>query len=412
MRTFVTKISALLQGRKKTILLLASGIFWIAAIIYSFYMRDRLPYPDEQWYFNDYAQNLARLHIFSRDGITPTAFHPPAYSFFLALIVSLGLGITTARLMNFLAMFLTIICLFNLLEDQSHKLASILSVLLILGYPVLFYTAGTLYPQTFGALFFILAILLYLKEPLVTKNAILSGVSLGIAILTVPTFLFVPFFFVLFSMFIRKDIFVKTGLLFIMVFITIVPWTIRNYLVFNRFVLVSSNFGTNFLIGNSPNSTSNNGPAASVGITHLLEEANRLGLDEYERDKFYTKQALSFMQQNPKHYITLYFLKVANYFNFRNELLTASESSKLKDLIMLCTYGIFLLIAIFRILISRRYPLSKFEVFLILLYVGNAFVSALTFSRIRYRLPLDYLLIAFASLFMEKIILTKSHGSG
>lgn len=90
-----------------------------------------------------------------------------------------------------------------------------------------------------------------------------------------------------------------------MVFATIAPWTVRNYLVFNRFILISSNFGTNFIIGNSPATTPNNGPAASVGVIRIMEEANRLGLDEFERDKFYTKQALMFIQQNPKHYITL-----------------------------------------------------------------------------------------------------------
>lgn len=406
-RPFLIKINELLLGRKKTILMLVSGIFWLAALAYSVYMADRLPYPDERWYFNDYAQNLAGLHIFSQDGITPTAFHPPIYPVFLGIIVSLGFGVTTARLLNFLMLFLTLFCLFNLLENRSHKLASILAVLLALGYPVLFYTAGTLYPQTFGALFFILAILLYWKNPFTAKNALLAGIALGIAILTIPTFLFVPFFLVLFSIFIRKDTLAKTGLLFIMVFVTIAPWTARNYLVFNRFILVSSNFGTNFIIGNSPATTPNNGPAASFGVIPIMEESNHLGLDEFERDKFYTKQALMFIQQDPKHYIILYFLKVVNYFNFRNELLTVSESSLAKDLLMLLTYGLLLLVAIIRMFFFQQHLFSKLEIFLVLLYISSAFISALAFSRIRYRLPFDYLLIVLVAMFIEKIFLEK-----
>ncbi len=393
-----------LKKKQKNILLIFALCFWVAAIGYSLYLDDRLPYPDERWYFNDYAQNLANQSIFSRDGINPTAFHPPAYPLALSGLVSIGLGITAARLMNFLAFFVTLISLYFLLKNHSHKLASIIVVLLALAYPVLFYTAGTLYPQTFGATFFILAIMFYWKEPLAIKDAVLAGISMGIAILTIPTFLFVPFFMVLFSLIFRRNIIKQAVLLLIMVFITIAPWTIRNYLVFHRFELVSSNFGTNFLLGNSPQTTPNNGPAASIGIQHIIEEANSLGLDEFERDEFYTQQALVFIQADPIHYISLYFLKVVNYFNFRNELLTASESSLAKDFLMLVTYGSFLLLAVFRILLIHQKHLTKLEIFMILLYIGSAFVSALAFSRIRYRLPFDYLLIIQVSIFLETML--------
>lgn len=102
-KTLVVKIFHLLQGNKKTVLVLLSVIFWIAAIGYSVYMKDRLPYPDEQWYFHDYAQNIAKYHIFSRDGINPTAFHPPVYPLLLGGVVNLGFGITAARLIKKLA---------------------------------------------------------------------------------------------------------------------------------------------------------------------------------------------------------------------------------------------------------------------------------------------------------------------
>lgn len=409
---FATRIYKLLVHEKKYIgIVLVSIIFWLAALGYSIYKGDYLPYPDERWYFNDYAQNLVKFHIFSMDGINSTAFNPPGYPFFLAVFVRLGFGIITARLMNFLAMFLTLLCVFSLLDDQTHKLAAILAVFLALGYPVLFYTAGTLYPQTLGAFFFILATLLYWKEPFTTKKAVFSGVALGIAILTIPTFLFVPFFFVFFSIFIRKDTLTKTALLFIVVFVTIAPWTLRNYLVFHRFKPISTNFGLNFLLGNSSATTPNNGTIALIGISNILEEADRLGLDEFERDEFYTKHALAFIQQNPKHYITLYFLKVANYFNFRNDLQTDSESSLTKDLLMLFTYGVFLLITVLRVLLFHKYPFSKLEVFLILLYFGNAFISALAFTRIRFRLPFDYLLIILVAMFLEKLFIEKTQAN-
>ena len=411
MNNFLLKLRDIFLRRRTIILIGASILFWSAAIIYTLYMGQRLPYPDEQWYFNDYAQNLARLHIYSRDGISPTAFHPPGYPLFLGLIVSLGFGITMSRLLNFAAMYISLMCLYLLLEYRAYKIASLLAILLALGYLVLFYTAGTLYPQTFGTLFFILAVMLFWKEPFTARYAILAGASLGIAILTVPTFLFVPFFMVLFSIFFRKDRLQKLGLFLLLVFLVISIWTIRNYRAFNRFELISSNFGINFLIGNNPATTPNNGPAAYTGITNIIATADQLGLDEFQRNKFYTQQALGFIRQDPGHYLRLFLLKSANYFNFRNQLLTASESSQARDLVMLLSYGSLLLLAVLRLFYYRKYPLSRLETFLILLYICNAFVSALAFTRIRYRLPFDYLLIAFVAIFLEKWLEDRSHAA-
>jgi len=402
-KNFSIKFIEWFQRRKKIILIVTSIIFWIAAIGYSIYLGDRLSYPDERWYFNEYAQNLAKLHMYSRDGVHPTAMQPPGYPLFLGIIVRLGFGVTSARLMNFLAMFVSIFSLYTLLESRSYKLASVLSVLMVLGYPVLFYTAGTLYPQTFGTLFFILAIMFYWKESFTTKNAFLAGACLGIAILVIPTFIFISLFLVFFSLFFRKDPLMKIGVLFVMTFVMIAPWTIRNYLTFNRFVPLSSNFGENFLIGNSPATTPNNGTIATSGITHFYEEAGKLGLDEFEGNEFYIQQALNLIREDPGHYIKLYLLKVINYFNFRNDLSTSLSSSLIQDLAMLLTYGVFLSMASIRILLCRQYPLSKLELFLILLYVCNAFVSAVVFTRIRFRLPFDYLLIAFVAIFLEKL---------
>lgn len=397
------RIINLIQRNKKTVLLTAAVFYWVAAIGYSFYKDSHLAFTDEQLYFNDYAQNIANLNLFSIDGINPTAFHPPIYPLLLGAIVSLGFGVIASRLLNFLALFLTLISIYHLLENQSWKIASVLSVLFALAYPVLFYTAGTLYPQTIGSLFLILSVMFYWKEPFTKTNAVLTGVMFGIAILTIPTFLYIPFFLILFSFLFRKNALMKTFLVLLFVFITIFPWTVRNYLVFDRFNLISTNFGINFLIGNSPQQTANNGPNALPGITHIIKESHDLGLDEFERNDFYKNKALELIKQDPKHYISLYFLKVVNHFNFRNDLATISESSLAKDILMLLTYGSLLITGIIRVLLFKKYLFSKFEIIIVVLYVSYAFVSALVFPRIRYRLPFDYLLIMLVAIFLEKI---------
>lgn len=305
----------LLQSKKKMILSLIAVLFGIASIGYSLYLGDRLRYPDERWYFNDYAQNLAKQHMFSRDGVSPTAFHPPAYPLLLGGLVMLGLGVTAARLVNFLLLFLTWLALFFWLEKRSPGPASLFAVLLAMGYPVLFYTAGTLYPQTLGAFFFVLALVFFWQEPFRWRYAFLGGVSMGLAALTVPTFLFVPFFMLVFALIFRRQLLQNALWVLVFTFVTVAPWTIRNYLVFDRFVLISSNFGKNFIIGNAPTTTPNNGPNAAIGLENIFNEAAQRGLDEFEANQFYIQKALGFIRKDPAHYILLYFLKVLNYFN-------------------------------------------------------------------------------------------------
>lgn len=394
------RIISLMYQKKKIILVLITVLFGIASIGYSLYLGNVLRYPDERWYFNDYAQNLAKRHMFSRDGISPTAFHPPVYPLLLGGLVMLGLGVTAVRLLNFLFLFLTWLLLFFWLEKRFPGPTSLFALLLVLGYPVLFYTAGTLYPQTLGAFFFVLALIFFWQEPFRWYYALLGGISMGLAVLTVPTFLFVPFFMLVFALAFRRSLLRGAFLLFVFTFATIAPWVIRNYLVFNRFALLSTNFGINLLIGNNPSTTPNSG--VNVDISAIVREAEHL--DEFQANQFYALKAVRFILENPRHYLALYFLKFLNYFNFRNELATVSESSMLKDLIMLVTYGTLMLIALIRLVLIHRYPLEKDELFMILCYLASAFVIAIFFTRIRFRLPFDYLLIVLDARFLGKLV--------
>ncbi|PKO01332.1 MAG: hypothetical protein CVU42_00560 [Chloroflexi bacterium HGW-Chloroflexi-4] len=381
-----------------------SVLFWSAAIIYSFLLGDSLRYPDEKVYYHEYGQNIANSDIFSSDGKNPTAFHPPLYPLLIGILLKIGFSIFGIRLINFTALFLTILLTYLLLRKMRAEFSPIISVFLILGYPVLFYTAGTLYPQTIGGLFLVIAVFFFWDNELTIKNIILTGLFLGLSILTIPTFLFVLPFFILFMLFKQKIHFLKLILLAASTFLIIAPWTIRNYFVFDQFVLVSSNFGINFLIGNSSATTPNNGPNAWTGVKDFIEVADLQHMDEFERNSYYTRSAIELIKNDPIHYGKLYFQKVANYFNYRNDLSTKNESSNSKDILMFITYGFMIIVILLRIIVPRKKQFSSFELFLILLYLASAFVSAIVFTRIRYRLPFDLLLIILASLSIEKFI--------
>jgi hypothetical protein len=71
---------------------------------------------------------------------------------------------------------------------------------------------------------------------------------------------------------------------------------------------------------------------------------------------------------------------------------------------MFVSYYPLLLIALVRLALWRRYRFSFPELLLYLIYFGNALLAALVYTRIRYRLPFDFLLIAMVSIFVGRIL--------
>ena len=232
-------------------------------------------------------------------------------------------------------------------------------------------------------------------------DCFLGGLFLSCLILTVPTFLFVLFVFAAWLILSQSKRLLKDlVIVLIPVLLLIGGWTVRNYLVFGTFVFVSTNAGENLLVGNSENTTPNAGRTAE--ITKYKAEAEALG--EVERDRFFRTKALEYMLGHKSHTVRLYFLKVLNYYNYRNDLKTNDATSTTKDLVLMLTYGPLLLLLILRLVLSKLSKLSPFEILLASLYLSNAFVSAVFFTRIRLRLPFDFLLILLVALFLEQMI--------
>jgi hypothetical protein len=228
-------------------------------------------------------------------------------------------------------------------------------------------------------------------------NKVLIGFCLGVLVLVAPALLIVPVFhfFRIVQNQGRKGL-VAAAAMLATALIVICPWLARNYLVMDRFVFVSTNSGVMLLLGNSDNTSPNDGPTTDV--TRYAKAAEAMSLDSVEADRYFAREAMKHVVSHPVHSAGLYVLKFLNYFNFRNNLRTTAESGGARDLIMLVSYGFLLTIALLRMAACRCLPLSRLEMFCLLLYLCNGAFSAIFFTRIRYRLPADLLLIAVCAL--------------
>jgi hypothetical protein len=369
-----------------------------AGLIYSIHLGNSLRYWDEQEYFI-YVKNFLGSHMFSFDGIQPTALRPPGYPFLLTIFKAAGAGWVVLRMLNFMALSGTAVILYLWLKEHLDAMAGVVGIVLMTGYPVLFYAAGTFFPQTFGGLLFLVTLYLVTKKPVRSWAAGLAGLLYGGLILTIPVFAFgIPLIAVWLCW--RRRAW-KPAVLFVIITSLIIGlWTVRNYRVFNAFVFVASDSGFNLLMGNAPETTPNSG----ISIDFNKYVSQTAGMNEVQADQYYRAKALQYILTDKGHALQLYLSKVLNYFNYRNDMLTQGESTSLSDLVMMIGYGMLILTIIIRIILFRILRFSDFELFLLTFYICSDFVYAVFFTRIRFRLPFDYLLIAVDALFLERVV--------
>jgi hypothetical protein len=351
--------------------------------------------------YNSLAQSLLHRHAFAADGRL-TLFRPPGYPFILAAIYGLVDSPLAAKLVNCLALVASTFLLARL-SVQLYPSRTALVPLAVLCYPLFFYTASTLYPQTIGGLLLLAIILQLAGEHGAARSLAIAGVLVGALCLVIPSFLYILPLFGLYVMYQRrghmKQMFGHAVLLGLIAALTIAPWTIRNAIEFHALVPISANSGFNLALGNSAFTPANRKTdlmAACPGVRYTPNEV--------EFDRSLTRCALGWMRANPGPALRLYVAKFFNYFNFRNELITSGEQKPWQEWLVFITYYPLLGLSLLRLAFWRRYRLSGLETLLYAIYYGNAALTAIFFTRLRFRIPFDLLLVAIDAAFVTYLL--------
>ena len=385
------------------VVLALAGLTVLAGAAYSVKLGNTLRFVDEKDYYA-IAQNLVHGRGYSLDGIAPTAFRPPGYPLFLAVFIALGANVVLLRILNFVMLAATMLLLYRFVRERGNWISALAAPVMCAAYVVLFYTAGTLYPQTLAGLLLVLVIIvLASRKPGWFTSGLLLGFLFGWLTLSVVHFLFSLVVVAAWLVACRTEwhprarvgsVAVMTAIAALMVTV----WVARNERALGAPVL-TTNGGITLLHGNSEKAGWNSG--ASTDISAYAPKDT--GLSELQLDTYYRGQAVDFIRHHKGRAIRLYASKVLNWFNYRNDLAQKSESSRARDIVMLATYGPLLLLFIARLLFAGRMRPSRLEALLIILYFSNAFAYAVWHTRIRYRLPYDLLLIAIVALFIGNL---------
>lgn len=201
----------------------------------------------------------------------------------------------------------------------------------------------------------------------------------------------------------------------------IFPWIVRNYLVFDQFTLPNTNAGFAFFWSNHPIHGTHYVPVLQDTSYQDLIPPELRHLNEAALDRALLVRGLDFIRADPKRYILLSLSRLPAYFLFwptTNSTLLSNAARVLSFGVFLpfMCYGLFLVIRRLWHLYTMRTPSSEyahvqngvvspvpglrpqFLVLLLLFITVYTGIHLASWANVRYRLPVDAILLLFAAL--------------
>lgn len=242
-----------------------------------------------------------------------------------------------------------------------------------------------------GLFMFLLAAALWQISRLVRdvtnrRAALGGGVLLGLSALARPIPTLFPGVLLVWTLFVprpeRRPWLRAVGLITIAFILTLVPWAIRNYQVHHRFVLISTDQGHSFLLGN--NEFARGGAVEMHEVIKPKEIDPEGNLPEAERYHRLTLLGLKFWREHPEKLPKLFVRKILMLWNFY-------------ELRYNLWYGMLLPWVFLGILVMWRGPNPLVHRLLIGTLLYATFVTVLTVGTTRCRYPFEPYLILFAA---------------
>jgi len=178
--------------------------------------------------------------------------------------------------------------------------------------------------------------------------------------------------------------------------IALVPWTIRNYRVFGKFIVLRSNFGLELWLGNNPEVPDTWSPWLHPNDSREeAEKYKRMGEIAYMEEK--EREAVTFMRTHPADTLNFMFRRfINNWLGITDSPADAWSASPLRlkaFIVMNLLLSVFTLLG--ALFTRRTRPVEAFPYLMVLLVFPLIFY--LTHSSLRYRFPMDPIMMVLAA---------------
>jgi len=376
-------------------------IIFLAGFSYAYLVSEQVLWDDEGD-FDTIAQNVLQGNGFSRipDSSVPMIRRVPLYPLFLALIYRLfGHSLDAVRVLQMFLVALTALIGYLAVCFIFKGESSFLSLLLIGLWPPLIVLSTRIMSETLNTFLLslsILSLVMLLRRRSMTL-AFVSGLLIGIATLckastaVFPIFVFV---FLILAYRSKKEALYHGLILIFAAAIAISPWTIRNYLEFKRFIPIQLGISPALWVGTD---ISKGGRWEGEGKMPHHEFRKGLSEDHLYAEKFYFKEAIKNIKENPGGYLILMVKKAGGF--WRRPSVGGGEKFGLKKILVRgSNYLLHYLAIVFgiigSILVVKRRMLLGYPLILVISYY--TLMYALLFAEPRYHIPVLPALIILA----------------
>jgi len=364
--------------------------------------------------YNNYAVNIVQSNNWIGDKVF---FMSPVYPYFLAVTYKIfGQSLYVVRLIQIFVSSLTILIAFLIGRKLFSKFAGYLSAGMFSVYSTLIFYSGIILSETLQVFVSSLLILFLISDfKDASKKWFVVGIFLGILALfraNILLFGFILFFYQVYKLFKNKDnsdfSFKSVSLFLLGMIIIIAPITLRNYIVEKDFVLLTSNGGINFYIGNNANSIGvfvtpkDFNFSTDMAGEKFAEKFAQRDLSPSEASSYWYGQGFQFIKENPGAAAYLFLNKILLFFlpeenpqsSSMDEEFFRENYSRILQLPML-SFSIISILFIFGIILMWK---QRAKYFLIYMFIFSYLIASIIFFvNGRFRLALLPVIIPVAA---------------
>lgn len=242
--------------------------------------------------YDVFARNLVQHNVYGWEPASPSAYWPVGTAFVYSVLYRIfGVNHAPILVLN-TVLGAVIVALTIILARRWHgRDTAVAAGVLVACWPSLIEFTTVLASELPFMALLLGALALWSVEGRSLTRASWAGVLLGGACYFRPTALLVPALLVAVSFTRgapRARLALNGAVVLAVMALVIAPWSVRNSLLFHRFVLISTNGGANTWMGNNP---------ASFG--QYMELPSLENLDEAERDAYLGREARRYILDHP-----------------------------------------------------------------------------------------------------------------
>lgn len=400
-----------------------SVVLRLAASIYMGSSVEPLPGVTDQISYHTLALRVIDGHGFTfgenwwpatRAG-EPTAHWSYLYTVYLILVYQIfGPNALIARVLQaVLVGILQPLLAYQIGSALFRPAAGLVGAALIAGYTYFIYYSAALMTESFyisavlAVFWFAIRLMQTGGQPpapgMQRRLALGLGAALAAAVLLRQLFLlFVPFLLLWLAWSGRKQwsrTVSNLALSAVVLLASILPITAFNYSRFGTFVLLNTNAGFAFFWGNHPvygtQFQSIISPETSNYLLMMPYELKEQNLNEAQLDRELLRRGINFVVADPGRYVQLSISRIPLYFLFW----PTPDSSLVSNLARVTSFGILWPFMLYGALLSLRGVWKNWTspaALLLFFCLVYTIIHVLTWTLVRYRLPVDAVLIPFA----------------